>query len=165
MMKAFYRIATWLYIQIDIQIGTRPSTWLERRWHNFPEYRPGSIFKSIFELLYDHIEEISIFPNIDMTPFSIRYPIQYSRFYVIRMTMNLLPEYRPGSKFKSIIKSVFALLHGQKEDSTIFPNIDLVRHSDRYSNRYLNRYSSLYTITMRIDIQIDIHPTKQWSLR
>ena len=46
------------------------------------------------------------------------------------------PEYWPGTKFKLIFKSVFALLHGQEEDSTI------------------SRISTCLYI--QIDIQIDI---------
>ena len=49
--------------------------------------------------------------------------------------MTAFPEYRTVSIFKSMFKSVFALLHGQKDDITIFPNMDLAPYLNQYSNR------------------------------
>ena len=109
---------------------------------------------------------------------------------MIRKTKSALPEYLPSWKFRSIIRStfkyVFALLHEQKDEMSIFLNIDVARYSDRYldrySNRYSNRYSHIYMIRktqspfshtstwldIHIDIQIDIQIgicTSTWSER
>ena len=63
----------------------------------------------------------------------------YSSFYMIRKTKSPYSRRRRYAIFKSIFKSVFTLLHGQKDEITIFPNIDLVRYSNRSSRFYVIR--------------------------
>ena len=174
--EPFFRISTWFDIQIGIQIYIRASTCSERRQHNFPEYRPGSIFKSIFKslfaLLHGQKDDSTISPNIDLAPYSNRYSNRYSLYCMVRKTIAPFIEYRPGSVFNSIFKSVFALLQGQKDNSTISPNIDLALNSNRHSNLgspfYMIRktkspFSRIPTwLNIQIDTQIGIRSTT-WS--
>ena len=80
---------------LDIQIGIRPSIWSERQIHYFPEYRPGStfrsIFKSVFDLIHDRKDEITMFSNIDMARYSDRYSNRYSTYNMISKTMAPFP--------------------------------------------------------------------------
>ena len=200
----FSRISIWLYIQIDIQIGIHSTTCSEKRQYHFLEYRSGSIFKSLFKsvfaLLDGQKDNSTILPNIDLALNSNRYSlynmfrkkiVPFSRISIwlyIQIDIEIgirstrwserqqphLTEYRPGTKFKSIFKSGFALLHDKDDDSTLFTNIDLALYSNRYSNRYLLYYMFRKKIApfsrisiwlhIQIDIQIGIRYTT-WSER
>ena len=72
---------------LHIQIGIRSTTWSERQYHHFPEYRPGTKFKSVFALILDQEDDSTIFPNIDLALYSNRYSNRYSLYYIVRKTI------------------------------------------------------------------------------
>ena len=99
---------------------------------NLLEYWPVSkfrfIFKLVFALIHDHEDEITIFSIINLSWNSDLYSNRYSLLCMIRITKSNFLEYRPVSKFRSIFKSVFALIHDLNDETTIFSNIDLARN-------------------------------------
>ena len=141
----------------------------------------------------------TIFTNIDLNLYSNLYSNRYSLYYMFRKKIapfsrisiwlhiqidieigirsttcserqyHHFTEYRPGTKFKSIFKSGFALLHDQEDDRTIFTNIDQALYSNRHWNRYPLYYmfrkkiAPFYRISIwlhiQIYIQIGIHST------